>query len=59
MSRIAAIARPVAAHPLRQAIRFNALKRKARSRRGFDTQDLRDFLLAYCACFLAVSTFIA
>ena len=29
-------------------------------RRGwFSMQDLRDFLLAYCACFLAVSLYIA
>lgn len=26
--------------------------------RGWSMQDLRDFLLAYCACFMAVSAFI-
>jgi hypothetical protein len=25
----------------------------------FTVQDVKDFLLAYCACFLAVTTFIA
>ncbi len=29
-----------------------------RARRGW-VQDLRDFLLAYCACFIAVSLYIA
>jgi hypothetical protein len=24
----------------------------------FSTQDVRDFLLAYCACFLAISAFL-
>ncbi|NCU10698.1 MAG: hypothetical protein GXC70_00820 [Sphingomonadaceae bacterium] len=28
-------------------------------RRWFTLDDLRDFLLAYCACFLAVSLYIA
>lgn len=27
--------------------------------RGWTMQDLRDFLMAYCACFLAVSLYIA
>jgi hypothetical protein len=30
----------------------------ARSERSSGMQDLRDFLMAYCACFLAVSTFL-
>lgn len=30
-----------------------------RSQGWFSMQDLRDFLLAYCACFLAVSLYIA
>ena len=50
--------RPAGAHPIRQSLRFAALKRKTRSPR-LSTQDLREFLMAYCACFLAVSTFIA
>lgn len=28
-------------------------------RRWFAMQDLRDFLMAYCACFMAVSLYIA
>ena len=50
--------RPAGAHPLRQSLRFAALKRRSRESR-FSMQDLREFLMAYCACFLAVSTFIA
>ena len=50
--------RPAGTHPLRQSLRFAELKRKSRSQR-FAMQDLREFLMAYCACFLAVSTFIA
>ena len=50
--------RPAGAHPLRQQLRFAELKRKSRAPR-FTMQNLREFLMAYCACFLAVSTFIA
>ena len=28
-------------------------------KRGITAHDIRDFLLAYCACFIAVSAFIA
>jgi hypothetical protein len=28
-------------------------------KRGFSLDDLRDFLMAYCACFLAVTVYIA
>ena len=59
MSRIHAIPRPAGTHPLRQAIRFTALKRKSRAPDRFTGQDLREFLMAYCACFMAVSAFIA
>lgn len=52
-------------HPFRQSLRFAdqslrfaELKRKSRAPR-FTMHDLREFLMAYCACFLAVSTFIA
>jgi hypothetical protein len=31
----------------------------SRRRAGFTIDDLRDFLMAYCACFMAVSAFIA
>jgi len=58
--------RPVGGHPIRQSIRFAVLKQQTRKRKGqearparFSMQDLREFLIAYCACFLAVSTFIA
>lgn len=45
-------------HAFRRNLRFAALKCSAR-RQTFTGQDLRDFLMAYCACFLAVSVFIA
>jgi hypothetical protein len=57
MSNIALI-RPSEPHTFRTRLRFAALKRASR-RGGFTAQDLRDFLMAYCACFLAVSAFIA
>ena len=44
-------------HPLRQSLRLKALRRRARA--SFTARDLRAFLMAYCACFLAVSAFIA
>ncbi len=31
----------------------------ARSAQGIGTQDVKEFLLAYCACFVCVSAFIA
>jgi hypothetical protein len=40
---------------IRQGGRSQAIKRPS----GFTLDDLRDFLLAYCACFLAVSLYIA
>ena len=45
----------------RQSVRFATLKRAARGQAGpaITAQDVREFLMAYCACFLAVSTFIA
>jgi len=58
MTHTLALHRPAGAHPLRQSLRFAELKRKSRAPR-FAMQDLREFLMAYCACFLAVSTFIA
>ena len=30
-----------------------------RKRSGLTAQDVRDFLLAYCACFVAITAFIA
>lgn len=58
MSRTLPLHRPAGAHPLRQSLRFAALKRKTRAAK-VSMQDLREFLMAYCACFLAVTTFIA
>lgn len=37
----------------------NAPIRIAAKRGWFSMQDLREFLMAYCACFLAVSLYIA
>jgi hypothetical protein len=40
-------------------IAFAALRRAARSQPRITAQDVREFLMAYCACFLAVSAYIA
>ncbi len=50
--------RAAAGHPFRRSLRFTELKRQTRLPR-ISMQDLREFLMAYCACFLAISTFIA
>jgi hypothetical protein len=57
MSDIALI-RPSEPHTFRTRLRFHALRRASR-RSAITAQDARDFLMAYCACFLAVSAFIA
>jgi hypothetical protein len=59
MSRTLALSRPAEPHPLRRRIAFNAAKRAVRRPTGITAQDVREFLMAYCACFLAVSAFIA
>ena len=64
MSRTLSMIRPSEPHALRTRLRFLALKRATRetgSRKdaALTMQDAREFLMAYCACFLAVSTFIA
>ena len=51
--------RPSEPHRFRRTVRFAALKRTARRSPAITAQDVREFLMAYCACFLAVSTFIA
>ena len=51
--------RPSEPHALRTRLRFLALKRATRRGHGLTMQDAREFLMAYCACFLAVSAFIA
>ena len=58
MSRTLTMIRPSEPHTFRTRLRFLALKRKTRRSRDV-TQDARDFLMAYSACFLAVSMFIA
>lgn len=45
-------------HTFRTRLRFQALKRRSRGHGRITAQDLREFLMAYCACFLAVSVFI-
>jgi hypothetical protein len=39
-------------------IRAEAIAGAERAARRFTVQDIKDFLLAYCACFVAVSAFI-
>ena len=58
MSRTLTLIRPSEPHTFRARLRFIALKRASR-RSGLTAQDAREFLMAYCACFLAVSAFIA
>ena len=50
--------RPSEPHTFRSRMRFVALKRASR-RSAITAQDVREFMMAYCACFLAVSVFIA
>ena len=62
MNRTITMMSPGEPHALRTRLRFHALKRASRSspgRSGLTMQDAREFLMAYCACFLAVSAFIA
>jgi hypothetical protein len=59
MSRSLTTIRPAEPNAFRARLRFTALKRATRANAGLTMQDVREFLMAYCACFLAVSTFIA
>ena len=65
MSRTLTMMSPGEPHALRTRLRFLALKRASRSSPArsdsarLTMQDAREFLMAYCACFLAVSAFIA
>ena len=59
MSRTLTLMSPGEPHALRIRLRFLALKRATRKNVGLTMQDAREFLMAYCACFLAVSAFIA
>ena len=58
MSRTLTVTRPAEPNAFRVRLRFIALKHATR-KAGLTAQDARDFLMAYCACFLAVSAFIA
>ena len=58
MSRTLTLTRPAEPNAFRIRLRFLALKRATR-KGGLTAQDSRDFMMAYCACFLAVSAFIA
>jgi len=58
MSRIATLS-PAEPHSFRRHVRFQVLKQTARRRAVLSAQDVREFLMAYCTCFLAVSAFIA
>jgi len=51
------VTREVAPHPFGRRI-AKAQVKKPKARQGFSAADIRDFLLAYCACFVAVSAFI-
>ena len=59
MNRTPTLTRPAEPNAFRVRLRFLALKRASRRSHGLTMQDARDFLMAYCACFLAVSAFIA
>jgi hypothetical protein len=60
MAPIAPSHRPAAGHPLRRRLRLAGIRRRIRpSPTRLTAQDVRDFLLSYCACFLAVSAFVA
>ncbi len=59
MNVITTFHRPAGAHPLRQSLRFRSLKRRSRAPSRLTAQDLREFLMAYCACLMGVSAFIA
>jgi hypothetical protein len=56
--------RSAAGHPLRQALRIARLRRRVRcrsvrSRTVPSSEEVRQFLLAYCACLLAAGAFLA
>ena len=72
MNSTTTLTRPAEPNAFRVRLRFLILKRASRSGpgrsgltipgltlSGLTMQDARDFLMAYCACFMAVSAFIA
>ena len=58
MSRTLTLTRPAEPNAFRMRLRFLGLKQATR-KAGLTAQDAKEFLMAYCACFLAVSAFIA
>lgn len=62
MRRGLVLTNEAARHPFRASLPPEALKPNEIERRGFNrlalSEDVRGFMLAYCACFLAVITFI-
>lgn len=63
MRRALVVTDETARHPFRASLppHLRALEEEGTPQRTWriTAQDVRDFLLAYCACFLAVSAFIA
>jgi hypothetical protein len=63
MRRALVLTDEAARHPFRAQLAPHVRKLDRVGARWFEwritTQDAKDFLLAYCACFLAVSAFIA
>ncbi|MCB2052316.1 MAG: hypothetical protein KDE63_12900 [Novosphingobium sp.] len=63
MRRALVLSDEVARHPFRASLPAHCrvgipLDELRDRRKGWSMQDLRDFLLAYCACFVAVTAFI-
>lgn len=63
MRRALVLTDEAARHPFRARLAPHVRKLDNGSARRFEwrlsAQDVKDFLLAYCACFMAVSAFIA
>jgi hypothetical protein len=63
MRRALVLTNEAARHPFRASLPPSALKVDEVEPRRFNrlalSEDVRGFMLAYCACFLAVLTFIA
>ncbi len=63
MRRALVLTDETARHPFRASlpphVRLGTDARSPRGKSRFSLTDLRDFLLAYCACFMAVTAFIS
>jgi hypothetical protein len=59
MKHTAALARSAEPHPFRRQVAFASARRAVRRPSGITAQDVREFLMAYCACFVAVTAYIA